>query len=137
MSPSSPGFRSVDPARDSSRDRSVGRSAPEGPSAPGTARDPQDLGAVLDQLLGSRPWGGGVRIGRLARDWAAVVGDRLARETAPLRLEAGVLMVRASSSAWAAQVRFLEREIAERVSRVAVGEPVRTVRVVVDRHSTP
>lgn len=138
MCPSSPGFRSVDPARDraATEGRSRGREASEGPSPTGAAREPQDLGSVLDQLLGTRPWGGGVRIGRLAKAWVTVVGDRLARETAPIRLEAGVLMVRASSAAWAAQVRFLEREIADRVNRVSAGEPVRSVKVLVDRNST-
>jgi predicted nucleic acid-binding Zn ribbon protein len=78
-----------------------------------------------------------VRLGRLARSWDAVVGSRLARESAPVRLGNGVLVVRASSAAWAAQLRFLAREVAEQVNRVLAGEPVREVKVVVDRASDP
>jgi predicted nucleic acid-binding Zn ribbon protein len=82
-----------------------------------------------------------------------VVGLRLAEESAPVALDGGVLLVRASSSAWAAQIRFLSKEIAEGANRVLAAEsgggsgrvgtraelhadaqetPIRGVRVVVD-----
>jgi predicted nucleic acid-binding Zn ribbon protein len=88
------------------------------------------LGAVLGDLAGERPLAAGLALGRLASRWPAVVGERLAAETAPVRLERGVLVVAASTQAWAAQVRFLEREIAARAG--TADAPVEEVRVLVD-----
>lgn len=92
-------------------------------------------------------------MGTLGRGWKDVVGSRLAEESYPLSLEGGVLLVRASTSAWAAQIKFLSKEIAEGANRVlaarivegrgragtraefheeAQNTPIREVRVVVD-----
>ena len=69
-------------------------------------------------------------LGRLGARWGEVVGGRLAAETAPLRLDHGVLTVAASTQPWAAQVRFLGAEIARNAT--AAGASVRDVRVIVD-----
>ncbi|MGH2555671.1 MAG: DciA family protein [Actinomycetota bacterium] len=108
---------------------------------------------MLDVLGAERRLGAGLLLGALGRGWEAVVGLRLAEESAPVSLEGGVLLVRASSSAWAAQIRFLSKEIAEGANRVLAGgsgegggragsrpkpqeetqkAPIREVRVVVD-----
>lgn len=95
--------------------------------------DAHDVGSVLDGLLAGRQWRSGLRLGRLAAAWAEVVGERLAEESAPIRLdEGGVLVVRASSAGWAAQVGFLRREIREGANRTLRSEGVKEVRVVVD-----
>jgi predicted nucleic acid-binding Zn ribbon protein len=61
-----------------------------------------------------------------------VVGGRLAVECLPAALEGGVLIVRASSAAWGAQIRFLEAEIRDRANR-ALGRPlVQELRVTID-----
>jgi predicted nucleic acid-binding Zn ribbon protein len=72
----------------------------------------------------------GLALGRLGRAWPSVVGERLAAECEPAQLEAGVLVVRVSSAAWASHLRFLAEEIRQR-SNAALGEDrVREVRVV-------
>jgi predicted nucleic acid-binding Zn ribbon protein len=117
----------------------------------GRSEEPQALGSVLDVLGAERRLGAGLLLGALGRRWEAVVGLRLAEESAPVGLDDGVLLVRASSSAWAAQIRFLSKEITEGANRVLAagsgggsrggsGEalhqahkaPIREVRVVVD-----
>lgn len=100
--------------------------------------EPQALASVLDALGAERTLGAGLLLGTLGRSWDSVVGDRLAEESAPAALEDGVLLVRASSSAWAAQIRFLAGEIKEGANGVlavrpeASKSPIREVRVVVD-----
>jgi predicted nucleic acid-binding Zn ribbon protein len=111
--------------------------------------EPQPLGAVLDGLGGEPRLASGLLLGNLGRRWDAVVGERLAEESAPAALEGGVLVVKASSAPWAAQIKFLAKEIREASNRVlgegtppgtAVkglpralpGNPIREVRVVVD-----
>jgi predicted nucleic acid-binding Zn ribbon protein len=108
------------------------------PSSPGKPRgvrrseDGEELKAILQGFLGGRPWSAGLALGRLGRDWKQVVGERLAEECTPVSLEGGILLVRASSGAWAAQVGFLARDLRRRANEVLGKEEVRDVRAVVD-----
>jgi predicted nucleic acid-binding Zn ribbon protein len=92
----------------------------------------EPVGAILRELVQSRPWSSGISIGKLGRQWPEVVGDRLATECAPFRMEGTILLVRASSAAWATQLRFLAEEVARRANEVLGTEAVRAVRVVVE-----
>ena len=85
------------------------------------------IGEVVDGLLRERTFARGLPIGRLASDWQAVVGPRLASESAPVSLDGGVLVVAASTGPWGA----LAREIANRANRSLGSELVRTVQIVV------
>jgi len=89
------------------------------------------LGEVLEGLLRERAFARGRPIGRLAAEWARVVGPRLASESAPVSLEAGVLVVAASTGPWGAQARFLAEEIRRNANAALGGDEVRRVRVVV------
>lgn len=79
--------------------------------------------------------------GELARRWKEVVGAALAGETAPDALDAGgMLTVKASSAAWATQLRFLSGAIAANANEVLGRPAVTQVRVTVDPragHATP
>lgn len=89
------------------------------------------IGDVVDGLLRERTFARGMPIGQLASGWAAVVGPRLAAESAPVSLEGGVLVVAATTGPWGAQVRFLADQIRER-AEVALGAgTVAKVQVVV------
>jgi predicted nucleic acid-binding Zn ribbon protein len=79
------------------------------------------IGEIVDGLLAERPLATGVRLGHLAAGWEGVVGPKLASVTAPTGLEKGTLRIRATTSSWAAQVRFLGPEIA-RAANVQLGE---------------
>jgi predicted nucleic acid-binding Zn ribbon protein len=70
-------------------------------------------------------------LGRIAAVWGSVVGERLARETAPVDLEAGVLTVAASNSIWGAQVRFLVEEIRRSANETLGSEAIREVRIAI------
>ncbi len=107
------------------------RRAPRRPRE-GESREGEDLGSILDGMLVQRPWLSGMALGELARRWTDVVGDRLARECEPVGLENGALLVRASSSAWAAQIGFLAEEVRSRAEGVIGEGSVASVRVAVD-----
>jgi predicted nucleic acid-binding Zn ribbon protein len=100
-------------------------------SRPERSERTEPLGAVLGELVQGRPWRSGIWLGKLGRRWSEVVGERLAAECAPFRLEGTVLLVRASSGPWAAQVRFLAAEVARRANLVLGTEVVQAVKVVV------
>jgi predicted nucleic acid-binding Zn ribbon protein len=93
--------------------------------------EPRSLGEVVGGVLGERSFARGMPLGRLARNWAGVVGDRLAPETKPVRFEAGVLTVAASSGPWGAQARFLAEEIRKRANEALREGLVKRVNVVV------
>lgn len=89
------------------------------------------IGEVLDGLLRERAFARGQAIGRLASEWARVVGPRLASESAPVSLEGGVLVVATSTGPWGAQARFLAEEIRRNANAALGGDEVKRVRVVV------
>lgn len=89
------------------------------------------LSDVVDGLLRERVFARGLSIGRLAGEWEAIVGSRLAAESAPVSLESGVLVVATSSGPWGAQARFLADEIRKKVNATLGSEEVRKVQVVV------
>ncbi len=92
---------------------------------------PETLGVVLDGLFRQAPWEPGMLLGELGRRWIEVVGEPLSAECTPVALQGAVLLVSASSAPWAAQLRFLHREIASRANDVLGADKVRDVRVVV------
>jgi predicted nucleic acid-binding Zn ribbon protein len=98
---------------------------------PERSEEPESIGAVLGRLEGAGTLQGGIRLGRLGREWRSVVGDRLGEECEPVALRGGTLIVRATSSAWAAQIRFLATEIREHANVTLGGAHVLDVRVVV------
>jgi predicted nucleic acid-binding Zn ribbon protein len=90
------------------------------------------VGELLAGLLGRKEFAEGMRLGRLAKAWPDVVGERLAGECRPVRLEGKTLTVAASSGPWGAQVQFLAGEIQNGVNRTLGGGAVGRVAVVVD-----
>lgn len=108
------------------------------PSAKGWSRrrvprseDPVPIGDVVDALMREELFVRGRPVAELVRSWPAIVGARVAAETAPASLEEGVLTVEASDGPWGAQARFLVDEIARRANETLGVETVRRVRVVV------
>jgi predicted nucleic acid-binding Zn ribbon protein len=96
---------------------------------PERSQEPEAIGSVLGGLTRGRPWEAGMSLGRLGRDWLTVVGERLCLESRPASLEAGVLVVQASSAAWATQLRFLSAEIRARANACLGADVVREVKV--------
>lgn len=93
--------------------------------------EPESVGEVIRGVLGTGPLRGGVALGRLARSWDRVAGERLAARSSPARLDRGALVVSAESSSWAAQATFLADEIRRRANEILGSEEVVSVRVVV------
>jgi len=97
------------------------------------ARDPQLFGETVQRVVGERGWSTEVAVGGVIGRWAEIVGPQIAGHVTPESFEAGVLTLRADSTAWATQVRLLTPTLVRRladelgegvVERVAVGGPV-------------
>ncbi|MGH3828256.1 MAG: DciA family protein [Pseudonocardiaceae bacterium] len=89
-------------------------------------RDPQPLGRLASRLVAERGWVGQVSAGVVFARWAQLVGAEIAEHSQPVSLRDGELSVRASSTAWATQLRLLQRQLIARIT-AGVGPGVVTV----------
>ena len=81
-------------------------------------RDPQPLGRLAARLVTDRGWNGRLAGGQVFDRWARIVGPDVAEHATPVSLEDGVLTVRAASTAWATQLRLLQRQL---LAKIAAG----------------
>ena len=88
--------------------------APRDPRAFG--RDPGLLGDTIDRMVADRGWRVDVAVGSVMGRWPEIVGPDVAAHCVPVTFEAGILTVRADSSAWATQIRLLSSTILGRVA---------------------
>jgi len=93
--------------------------------------EPVELGDVIDNLMADQIFARGMPVAHLAAAWTSIVGERLASETAPASLEAGVLTVTATSGPWGAQARFLHEEIRRRADEALGDNQITAIRIVV------
>jgi hypothetical protein len=97
----------------------------------GSSKEGVELGEVIDNLLSEQVFARGMPVAQLAAAWTSIVGERLASETAPAALEAGVLTVTATSGPWGVQARFLHEEIRRRADEALGGDKIAAIRIVV------
>lgn len=88
-------------------------------------RDPQPLGRLTARIATERGWGGQLATGRLFGKWSAIVGDDVAEHAKPMALRDGELTVQAASTAWATQLRLLQRQLLAKIA-AGVGDGVVT-----------
>ncbi|MDQ7810075.1 DciA family protein [Amycolatopsis sp. A133] len=88
-------------------------------SGPGAdARDPQPLGRLVSRLVSDRGWNESVTTARVFAQWGRLVGEDVAEHAQPVALKDGELTVRASSTAWATQLRLLQGKL---LAKIAAG----------------
>lgn len=91
------------------RDRSA--TSPGFSGARPDARDPQTLENVMRRVLGDLGWNDGMNAGRVLEEWDDIVGPQVSAHCRPVSLDEGVLVVSASSSAWATQLRMISPQL--------------------------
>ncbi|MEQ0561293.1 DciA family protein [Amycolatopsis sp. NEAU-NG30] len=88
-------------------------------SGPGAdPRDPQPLGRLVSRLMSDRGWNENVTSARVFAQWPRLVGEDVAEHAQPVALKDGELTVRASSTAWATQLRLLQGKL---LAKIAAG----------------
>lgn len=92
-------------------------------------RDPQPLGALAARLVTERGWAARVAAGAVFGRWAQLVGEDIAQHAQPVGLRDGELTVQASSTAWATQLRLLQRQLLARIAATAGPGVVTRIRV--------
>ena len=86
------------------------------PDALSRGDPPPALSELLEQVARRRGWDRRLEEAQVHAVWQQVAGESLARHVAPVRLHGGVLVLRASSAAWATQVRYLTGELIPRLN---------------------
>ncbi|WP_409186830.1 DciA family protein [Amycolatopsis sp. VS8301801F10] len=88
-------------------------------SGPGAdPRDPQPLGRLVSRLITDSGWQDTMTNARVFGQWARLVGEDVAEHAQPVALKDGELTVRASSTAWATQLRLLQGKL---LAKIAAG----------------
>lgn len=71
----------------------------------------QKLDSILREVLREGPLSAGLREQEVLGRWSRIVGEKIARHSAPLALRDGVLLVQVESSVWAQELTLLKPRI--------------------------
>lgn len=80
-------------------------------------RDPQPLGTNIDALVKTQGWRNNLDVGAVLGRWPDLVGRNVAEHCAPEKFDPPVLVIRASSTTWATQLRILRTQLLDRFER--------------------
>ncbi|WP_033436281.1 DciA family protein [Saccharothrix sp. NRRL B-16314] len=86
-------------------------------------RDPQPLGRLASRMAADRGWAERLAGGQVFARWAKLVGEDVAEHAKPVALSDNELTVQADSTAWATQLRLLQRDLLKRIA-AGVGDGV-------------
>lgn len=92
-------------------------------------RDPQKFGQVLARIASERGWAEQLANGEVFGRWTALVGAEIAEHAKPLALRDGELTVQASSTAWATQLRLLQRQLLAKIAKGVGPDVVKRLKV--------
>lgn len=99
-------------------------------SSPGKDdRDPQPLGRLASRIAAERGWGEQLAGGQVFGRWNSLVGAEVAEHARPVSLRDGELTVQASSTAWATQLRLLQRQLLAKIAKGVGNGVVKRLRV--------
>ena len=100
-------------------------------SGPGPdERDPQPFSRLVSRVALDRGWSPRLTDATVLGRWPHLVGPDIADHCAPLSLCDGELVLQAESTAWATQLRQMQRQLLSRLAGAVGKDVVRRIRVV-------
>ncbi|MDN5858820.1 MAG: DciA family protein [Pseudonocardia sp.] len=93
-------------------------------------RDPQRLGGLVSRVSRERGWSAKLTDASVVGRWHELVGPDIADHCTPVSLRDGELVLQAESTAWATQLRLLQRQLLRRIADAVGSGVVRRIRVV-------
>lgn len=93
-------------------------------------RDPQPFGRIVSRVSMDRGWSPRLTDATVIGRWPQLVGPDVSDHCTPVSLRDGELVVQAESTAWATQLRTLQRQLLARLSAAVGRDVVRRIRVV-------
>lgn len=130
----------MDRARASARTRGATRGSPRGARKTRDAkrresrpfmdgRDPRPMSDAVETLFKRLGWTEQIEISSVTGRWREVVGDQIADHCEPLGYDEGVLTVKATSTAWATQLRLMSGQLRHRINEEFGRDIVREITV--------
>jgi len=93
-------------------------------------RDPQPFGALVSRVSRDRGWSSRLTDATVLGRWPQLVGPDIADHCTPISLRDGELVLQAESTAWATQLRQLQRQLVRRLADAVGNDVVKRIRVV-------
>lgn len=100
---------------------------------PAREKAPRPFSALLGEVVRRRGWTRHLEGARIHEHWDEIAGADIARHATPVRLAGGVLLVEASSGAWATQLHYLTGELTARANAVLGPGTVTQVKIITSR----
>ncbi len=97
------------------------------PFSPG--RDPRPMDESVEALLRRMGWTEKVEVAAVTARWREVIGDQIADHCEPLSFDEGVLVLRASSTAWATQLSLISGQVTHRINEEFGRDVVKQLKV--------
>lgn len=86
-------------------------------------RDPQPFGRLIGAIADQRGWDDRISEGTLFGMWTQIVGEDISSHATPAQLTERVLHIRAESTAWATQLRYMQSQILAKIAeRIGHGQ---------------
>lgn len=118
-------------AEQQGRKSTAGRGRRRRWSGPGPDdRDPQPFGRLVSRVALDRGWSPRLTDATVLGRWPHLVGAEIADHCTPVSLRDGELVLQAESTAWATQLRTLQRQLLGRLAAAVGKDVVRRIRVV-------
>ena len=92
--------------------------------------DPQNIGAILNELVSARDWRQGIAEGNLFSDWKEIVGADVAEHSTPITLFEGKLTIQTTSTAWSTQLRLMQSDLLKTIRQSAPGALVEELSII-------
>jgi predicted nucleic acid-binding Zn ribbon protein len=92
-------------------------------------RDPQPFGRAVSRVAMDRGWSNRLTDATVLGRWPTLVGPDIADHCTPVSLRDGELVLKAESTAWATQLRTLQRQILQRLAAAVGPDVVKRIRV--------
>jgi len=93
-------------------------------------RDPQLFGRLVARVSLDRGWSPRLTDATVLGRWPQLVGAEIADHCTPISLRDGELVLQAESTAWATQLRTLQRQLLTRLAAAVGKDVVKRIRVV-------
>lgn len=117
-------------AKQASLARASRRGGEVGREPYGSGREPRSVQSEVAALFAMPGWKENVEVAGVTARWRDVVGDAIADHCSEVAFEAGIVRVRASSTAWATQLGTMAGHIRQLLNEAIGAEAVTEVRIV-------
>lgn len=117
-------------ARQSFKDQGRRRRSQVGREPYGTGREPKSIQSEIAALFEEPGWKENIQVAGVTARWRDVVGEAIADHCSEVSFEAGIVRVRASSTAWATQLGTMSGHIRQLLNEAIGSTVVSEVRIV-------